>query len=113
MPSFCLPFCAVLFSLPWSPVAPRPAAASPQSRVTSRVDLVQVQFVVPKKVTIGKTFRVLDEVENQGESLAFQTVTGFYLSADDVLDDADVVVGGRRVPQLGSSQTHSTATPVS
>jgi len=104
--------CALLFNLVSSVATPGPVPTLPQSRVTSRVDLAQIQFVVPGKVTIGKTFRVLDEVENQGESLAFQTVTGFYLSVDDVLDDGDIVVGGRRAPQLGSNQSHSTTTPV-
>jgi subtilase family serine protease len=79
---------------------------------TARVDLVQVQLLVPKRVRIGKTVRVMDEVENQGDSLALETVTGFYLSEDDQWDEKDILVGGRRVPQLGSRQSHNTVTPV-
>jgi len=98
--------------------APNPAPAHcdlrralPQ-KTTSLVDLVQVQFVLPGKVKIGKTFTVLDELENAGEAPAAATVTYFYLSEDDVLDEWDVAVGGRRAPQLGPRQTHSTVTPV-
>ncbi len=98
----------VVFGLLLAAAAP----ASTQDNPTSRVDLVQVQLTLPSKVTIGKAFIVMDEVENQGTSLAFQTVTGFYLSLDDVLDDSDVVVGARRVPQLGASQSHDNRTPV-
>jgi hypothetical protein len=54
----------------------------------------------------------MDEVENQGTSMAFPTVTGFFLSEDKVADENDIPVGGRRVPRLGANQSHSTATPV-
>lgn len=85
---------------------------STQDVPTSRVDLVQIQLIVPSKVTIGKAFTIMDEVENQGTALAFPTVTGFFLSQDDVLDDADVVVGARRVPQMGAGQSNSDHTSV-
>jgi hypothetical protein len=76
------------------------------------VDLVQVELIVPKKVRVGKTFRVMDRLENQGQSVAFKTVTGFYLSEDDRWDEKDVLVGGRRAPQLAGQQSHETVTPV-
>jgi hypothetical protein len=78
----------------------------------NKVDLVQVQLLVPKKVRIGKVFRVMDEVENQGDSLALESLTGFYLSQDDQWDEKDILVGGRRVPQLGKDQRHEQITPV-
>jgi len=93
-------------------VAPSGAPATPQDHPDSRVDLVQIQLLAPAKVTLGKAFLIVDEVENQGTTMAFQTVTGFYLSLDDVLDDGDVVVAARRVRQLGASQSDSTHTPV-
>jgi CARDB len=89
----------------------KPLRAAAQQK-GSRVDLVQVQLLVPKKVYIGKAFRVVDEVENQGESLAFPSITGFYVSQDDQWDEKDILVGGRRVPQLGKDQTHEQITPV-
>jgi hypothetical protein len=101
-----LGFCCL--ASPAGGFAPRP----PQSK-NSPIDLVQIQLIVPAKVTIGKVFRVLDEVENQGTSIAMPTTTGFYLSLDNVLDEQrDVVVGGRRVPRIGANQSHSTVTPV-
>jgi hypothetical protein len=103
---------AVLLGLPGSgSPGPTSALRVPQS-VNSPVDLVQTQLVVPRKVTIGKVFRVLDEVENQGKVITPPSVTGFFLSEDAVFDAKDISVGGRRVPRLGASQSHSTVTPV-
>ena len=88
------------------------AAGSPQSR-TSTVDLVQTQLLAPGKVTAGKTFVVTDEVENQGTSQAFQSVTGFYLSVNDTFEiDQDLLVAVRRVSQLIPMQTSTARTPV-
>ncbi len=98
---------ALVFASPIVSTSP----GSSQS-VNSPLDLVQIQLVVPAKVTIGKTFRVMDEVENQGTSITPPTETWFHLSADKVLDEKDPVVGGRRVPRLGARQSHSTVTPV-
>ncbi|HOC18687.1 MAG TPA: CARDB domain-containing protein [Vicinamibacterales bacterium] len=115
---------AILVLVPAAAAGPRAAdravpaslrAASPtvlRQQNTSTVDLVQVQLVLPKKVRVGKTFSVLDEVENQGESFAANSVTGFYLSLDDQFDEKDLLVGARRVPQLASQQAHNTVTPV-
>ncbi len=108
----CAVLAPVLVALLLGPPGDRPAFASGPQSVNSPIDLAQIQLLVPGKVTIGKLFRVTDEVENQGIGLAPPTVTYFYLSKDDKLDDTDVVVGGRRVPRLGSYQGHSTVTPV-
>ncbi len=89
-----------------------PSLASPAQSGNNPVDLVQVQLVVPRKVTVGKTFRVVDEVENQGRAIAFQSVTGFFLSDDDKIDETDIPVGGRRVPQLAPGQSHSMTSAV-
>ncbi len=101
----------VALSIGLPPFNPPQPTSSPQS-VNSPIDLAQIQLLVPGKVTIGKLFRVTDEVENHGNEVAAPTVTYFYLSKDDKLDETDRVVGGRRVPRLGASQGHSTLTPV-
>ena len=106
------PAVVVLFVLLPGGGGDNPLHAAAAQQKGSRVDLVQVQLLVPKKVQIGKAFRVVDEVENQGEALAFQSITGFYLSEDDQWDEKDVLVGGRRVPQLGKEQRHEQITPV-
>lgn len=83
-----------------------------QDSKTSTVDLVQTQLNLPGKVKIGKTFQVLDELENVGEFPAAASVTYYYLSKDNVLDPADVAIGGRRVPPLGPGRPHSAVSPV-
>lgn len=82
-----------------------------QDRV-SQVDLVQVQLNLPGKITAGKSFIVLDEVENAGDQPSPRSVTGFCLSQDDVCDERDLRLGARRVPPLQARQTHSFQTAV-
>jgi hypothetical protein len=79
---------------------------------TNLIDLVQIGLNVPGKVTPGKRFRVMDELESQGEAASLQTVTYFYLSQDDVLDEKDVRVGGRRVPPMPPGSSHREVTAV-
>jgi hypothetical protein len=88
-----------------------PAGLSAQDRV-SQVDLVQVQLNLPGKITAGKSFIVLDEVENAGDQSAPRSVTGFCLSQDDVCDEKDLRLGARRVPPLQPRQTHFFQTAV-
>ncbi len=76
------------------------------------VDLVQVQLIVPAKITPGKTFLVSDEVENTGDLPAINSLTGFILSADDTVDENDLRLGLRRVPALRPQQSSSRQTPV-
>lgn len=83
-----------------------------QRNNTNLIDLVQVGLNSPSKLTPGKKFRILDRVENQGEAGALPTVTYFYLSTDDQLDDKDLLIGGRRVPGLGPGQSHEEVTSV-
>ena len=83
-----------------------------QAARTSLVDLVQTQLNLPGKVKIGKKFQVLDELENAGEYLAPMSVTHFYLSLDDRYDNADLLVGGRRVPPLTPTQFSSAMSPI-
>jgi uncharacterized membrane protein len=80
--------------------------ASAQSK-NSPIDLVQTSCVVPGKVKAGQKFRVMDEVENAGTEFAVESVTYFYLSANNQIDNQDIVIGGRRVPSLNPRQTNS------
>lgn len=73
--------------------------AATQERL-SPVDLVQTTLNAPGKVKIGKKFRIMDELESVGDSTATMSVTYFYLSKDDKLDDTDIAIGARRVPPL-------------
>lgn len=86
--------------------------AAGQKGNTNLIDLVQVGLNSPSKITPGKKFRILDRVENQGESGSLPTVTHFYLSTDDRLDEKDVLIGGRRVPSLPANESHEEITSV-
>jgi len=92
--------------------ASREPPPGPALQGTGQVDLVQVQLNAPRKVRIGKTFTVMDQVENQGEWEAQTTVTGFYLSTDDQFDEKDLLVAARRVPRLDVRQGQTGTTPI-
>lgn len=103
-----LPCVALILGLVAAVAPPRAFA---QDSKTSSVDLVQVQLIVPSKLKIGKTFLVLDELENQGEHPSANSLTGFCLSEDDVCDERDLRVGARRVPPLAPLTAHAARTP--
>ena len=104
-----LPCVAVILGLVAAVAPPRAFA---QDSKTSSVDLVQVQLIVPAKLKVGKTFLVIDELENAGDEASAKSLTGFCLSEDDVCDERDLRVGARRVPPLGPLQSHSAQTPL-
>jgi hypothetical protein len=101
-PTTLLTLAAILAGALLLPDAAPPAAA--QSR-NSPIDLVQTTLIVPGKITIGTTFRLTDEIESVGDAPAGQTMTYFYLSKDDKLDEGDLLVAKRLVPPLGPGQT--------
>jgi len=74
-------------------------------------DLVVSAFSAPATAAAGATITVTDTTKNQGGSTADASTTAFYLSANTVLDAADVFLGGRAVPVLaaGAISTASTA----
>ena len=78
----------------------------------STVDLAQTQLTVPKKVTVGKRFVVLDTVENLGDTSSPLTVTGFCLAKTDVCTATDLKVAARRVPALMGGAQHSSESPM-
>jgi hypothetical protein len=91
-------------------VAPAPAAA--QDPTVSTVDLVQSQLTVPRHVTPGKRFIVLDTVENVGETRAPMTVTGFCLARTDTCTETDLKFAARRVPALPAGAEHAGESPL-
>lgn len=78
----------------------------------STVDLAQTQLTVPKKVTVGKRFVVLDTVENLGDTSSPLTVTGFCLAKTDVCTATDLKIAARRVPALLGGAQHSSESPM-
>lgn len=86
--------------------------AGAQYSKTSTVDLVQTQLTVPKKVTAGKRFMVLDTVENQGETSAPTTITGFCLAKDNFCGEKDIRFAARRIPPLAAGASHAGESPI-
>lgn len=86
--------------------------ARAQDARMSTVDLAQTQLTVPKKVTVGKRFVVLDTVENLGDTSSPLTVTGFCLAKTDVCTPTDLKVAARRVPALLGGAQHSSESPM-
>jgi hypothetical protein len=66
-----------------------------------------LQCLMPSKAHIGERFQLRDEVENAGTSLAPESITIYFLSTDDVLDEKDTAIKGRRVPPLVPGQRQS------
>jgi uncharacterized membrane protein len=92
--------------------AARVGAAAGQYSKLSTVDLVQIQVNAPAKITAGKRFIVSDTVENQGETQAPMTVTGFCLATDDTCDPTDLKIAARRVPALNPGASQSRESPL-
>jgi subtilase family serine protease len=74
-------------------------------------DLV-VSVAMPPPVGAGVSFVVTDTTKNSGAAPADGTSTAIYLSANAVLDAADVLLGTRLVPALGLNGTHTASTTV-
>jgi subtilase family serine protease len=78
---------------------------------SSRVgpDLVVSTLTAPSSAAAGTTVSVSDTTRNQGGETAAAAVTAYYLSANAVLDAADVLLTMRTVPSLvpGGSQSGS------
>jgi hypothetical protein len=87
-----------------------PPSAQPRGDINSPIDLVMLQLLMPAKVRLGDKFQLRDEVENGGESESPDSITIYYLSADEVLDDKDLAIKGRRVPPLKPGQRQSQPT---
>lgn len=86
------------------------SAGQPRGDINSPIDLVMLQCMLPTKVRLGEKFQLRDEVENAGQSVAPESITIYYLSTDDVLDEKDLAIKGRRVPPLEPGQRQSQPT---
>ena len=72
-------------------------------------DLVITAMSAPATAGAGATISVTDTTRNQGAGAAAASTTRYYLSFNNVIDSADVVLGGRAVAALapGASNTGS------
>ena len=89
------------------------AAGQPRGDINSPIDLVVLQCMMPAKVRLGAKFQLVDEIENGGQEAAPESIAIFYLSTDDVLDEKDLAIKGRRVPPLAPGRAHSQPTTMS
>jgi subtilase family serine protease len=74
-------------------------------------DLIVTTLTSPKTAGAGSPITLSDTTKNQASGPAPASVTRFYLSANTLLDAADISLGTRNVPQLaaGASDSASTA----
>jgi hypothetical protein len=75
-------------------------------------DLLVAALTVPATATPGATITVSDTTRNQGAGSAATSETRFYLSANTVLDAADLALGSRVVPALAGGARHAGTTLV-
>jgi subtilase family serine protease len=84
------------------------------SRVSSSIkigaDLVVTLLTAPADAPIGGSISVTDTTKNQGAGPAGDSATGFYLSANSVLDAGDVFLGARTVGALAANASSSGTT---
>jgi subtilase family serine protease len=73
-------------------------------------DLVVSAASVPATAGADSDIAVTDTTSNQGGGQSAPSQTGFYLSADALLDEADVLLGTRTVPSLNPSAAHTATT---
>jgi subtilase family serine protease len=75
-------------------------------------DLVVSALSVPSIAALGSTINVTESTRNQGAGAVGPSATGFYLSANSVLDATDVFLGSRPVDALAAGATSTAATPL-
>jgi serine protease AprX len=73
-------------------------------------DLVISAVSAPGSAAAGAIVAVQDTTVNQGAGSAGPSSTGFYLSANLSLDQSDVPLGRRAVPELAAGETHAAST---
>ncbi len=74
-------------------------------------DLIILSLTVPPGAGAGGSIKVTDTTMNSGSKDAAASTTSFYLSADNVLDSSDELLGSRAVPALaaGAANTGTTS----
>jgi subtilase family serine protease len=70
-------------------------------------DLAVTALIGPDRVGTGVAFTVTDTTTNQGAAAAEGSTTGFYLSADALVDAGDVRLAGRTVPAMAAGASDS------
>jgi subtilisin family serine protease/subtilase family serine protease len=77
-------------------------------------DVAVSALTVPASAAAGVAFSISETTLNQGAGRAAATTTRFFLSTNSSLDAADVLIGGRDVPELapGASNAGSTSVTV-
>lgn len=73
-------------------------------------DLVVSTVTAPATTGAGATISVTDTTANQGGGPADASATGFYLSANTLLEATDVFLGSRPVPALAAGTSSSAST---
>ena len=72
-------------------------------------DLIVSMLTPPAVGGAGAPLTITEATKNQGTGVAGDSATGFYLSANGLLDASDVLMGARAVPQLAGGATDSAA----
>ena len=75
-------------------------------------DLVLNAVAVPAAAGADADIVVTDTTRNQGTGMAQASATGFYLSANTILDAADISIGSRSVSSLGPGAMEAASTTV-
>ena len=75
-------------------------------------DLVVSVLSVSGMAPLGGTISVNDSTKNQGAGPATDSATGFYLSANSVLDASDLFLGSRPAGALAPGVTNAAVTPL-
>ena len=70
-------------------------------------DLVLANFTVPSLAGAGTSITVTDTVSNQGGSASVASTVTYYLSANTLLDAADVAIGSRELPAIAGGASNS------
>jgi subtilase family serine protease len=73
-------------------------------------DLIVTAVSAPSTAAAGATMTVSDTTKNQGAGTASASSTGFYLSANTILDATDAFLGSRAVGELASGAAASAST---
>ena len=70
-------------------------------------DLIVTAFSSPAAAAAGQSISLTDTTKNQGKGSADPSLAHFYLSTDNTVDSADVLLGSREVPALAAGTSHS------
>lgn len=75
--------------------------------VLAKPDLIITIFTTPASASPGQIFTVANTVQNQGTAVSGACRLGFYLSTDQTITTADVLLGSRNVGALAANASSS------